>query len=143
MSFVLSLFGLCMVVTIGAVFEYTTAYKNLAFDIRHALMESGKIAATPIITYEYIPCDEDELEEEYCDLDGEKLIEIVYYMDQYEFFDELMRILRNGKKGNQDVIVELMYYTNNPFLAKVKVTTNVSGMFIKKVIEIEEVLIET
>ena len=143
MSFILTLFGLCMVVTIGSVFEYTTAYKNLSFDVRHALMESGKIAIVPIITYEYVNCDEDELEEYYCDYNGQKLIPIIEYMNRYEFFDELMKILKNNKKGSDDVKVELLYYTNNPFLAKVRVTTTLNGLFIRKVIEIEEVLIET
>ena len=143
MSFVLCVFGMCMVIAIGSVFEYTTAYKNLSFDVRHALMESGKIAITPIINYEFVPCDENELEEDYCDVDGEKIEIFIEYMDKYEFFDELMKVFKNTKKSNQDVLVELMYYTNNPFLAKVKVTTLLEGIFIKKEIVIEEVLIET
>lgn len=142
-GFCFAVFGICVVIAIGSVFEYTTVYKNLAFDARHALMESGKIAIIPEISYIYVDCEEDELEEDYCDIDGQKEIEIIEYMEEDEFFDELMRILRNTKKGNEEVEVDLLYYTNNPFLAKIRVTTTIHGWLMKRTIQIEEAVIET
>ena len=143
MCFTFLFFALAVIVTIGSVFEYTTTYKNLAFDVRHALMESSKEAIIPIITYEYIPCLKEELEEEYCDINGEKEIEIIQYKNEYEFFDILMDIFKQTKKHNQEVQVDLLYYTNNPFLARIKVTTHLKGLFMNKVISIEEAVIES
>ena len=142
LSFMLGVFGLSVIVGIGSVFEYTTTYKNLAFDVRHALMESGKVAIIPKVRYEYRDCPIEDLEEDFCDEDGQMLIEIVEYMQSDEFFEILMQQLRNTKNGNDEVMVELMYYTNAPFLARVRVSTNVEGLFMDNKITIEEALIQ-
>lgn len=142
LSIVLGIFSLSVVVCIGSVFEYTTTYKNLSFDVRHALMESGKEAIIPKVSYEYRDCPLEDLEEDYCDEDGQMLIEIVEYMQSDEFFEILMQQLRNTKNGNDEVMVELMYYSNAPFLARVRVSTMVEGLFMNNKITIEEALIQ-
>ncbi len=143
LGFALAMLALVVFVSIGSVFEYSSTYRNLSFDLRHAIMESGKEAIIPEINYVMVDCDEDELEEDYCDINGQKEIEEIIYMDQDEYFSLLLKYLGNTKKVKNKVHVELLYFTNHPFLAHVRVRTTLHGMFIEREIVLEEAVIET
>ena len=91
LGFGFALLAIVVFVSIGSVFEYTTTYKNLSYDLRHAIMESAKEAIIPKIEYVMVDCDEDELEEEYCDINGQKEVEEIVYMDSDEYFPILMK----------------------------------------------------
>ena len=141
-SFMIFIFGFMIIIVCGCVVEYTSAYKSIAFDLRHAIMESGKEAIIPRISYIDVPCVPSTENEDYCSADGYQTIEVIEYMEEEEYFQLLVDTLKKTKKHPQDTKVTLLYFENNPLVVHASLQSKVNGIFVHQPIEVDEALVQ-
>lgn len=144
LSFMAVLCGFVLLVSISIVFQYTTSYKNLSFELRNALIQAGEEAMIPKEVCESVACSEVEMEDPLFECSEEGMREECYlvYMEQEEFFDILLGHLRRLKRSGDRVQVKLKAFHNPPFMAKVELQMDLKGTFIKAPIIVEEVCLE-
>lgn len=137
--------GMVLFVSIAIVFQYTTVYKNLSFELRNGLVQAGEEALVPEVVCEMVACSQWEMEDPAFECNENGLREECedVYMDKDEFFEILLSHLSRLKRSSHQVSVYLHAYHNPPFLAKVSVKVNLFGSFIRVPILVEEVCIES
>jgi len=138
--------GIILFVSIAIIFQYTTVYKNLSFELRNALIQAGEEAMVPEEVCEMIACSVEEMEDAEsfgCNEEGFKEECVDVYMDEDEFFEVLVGHLERLKRTNQNVSITLHAYHNPPFIAKASVRVDLVGSFIKVPIMIEEICLES
>ncbi|MBE6114090.1 MAG: hypothetical protein E7191_03325 [Erysipelotrichaceae bacterium] len=146
LSFMAAIGGIILFVSIAIIFQYTTVYKNLSFELRNALIQAGEEAMVPEEVCEMIACSVEEMEDAEsfgCNEEGFKEECVDVYMDEDEFFEVLVGHLERLKRTNQNVSITLHAYHNPPFIAKASVRVDLVGSFIKVPIMIEEICLES
>ena len=143
-SFMVFLSGFILFVSISVVFQYTTTYKNLSFELRNALMSAGEEAMIPEEVCEMVACSESEREAPSFGCSEEGYIEecVDVYMEEDEFFGILLGHLKRLKRTSERVSVRLKAFHNPPFMAKAEVSVNLNSGFLRVPIVIEEVCLE-
>lgn len=143
-SFMVFLCGFVLFISISVIFQYTTTYKNVSFELRNALIAAGEEAMVPEEVCEWVACSESEKEDPLFGCNEEGMIEecVDVYMEEEEFFGILLGHLERLKRTSERVKVRLKAFHNPPFMAKVEAQVNLEGSFIKTPIVIEEVCLE-
>ena len=136
--------GFVLFISIAMVFQYSTAYKNLSFELRNALIQAGEEAMIPKEVCEMVACEVAREKDSSIECEEEEFVEMCedVYMSESEFFDVLLTHLKRLKRSSGRVLVKLKAYHNPPFMAKVEVSLNLLGGFMNVPIVIEDVCLE-
>ena len=146
LSFIAAISGIILFVAIAIIFQYTTIYKNLSFELRNALIQAGEEALVSEEVCELVSCSIEEMEDPEwygCDEEGMREECVDVYMDEEEFFYVLRGHLQRLKRVNLPVTIQLHAYENPPFAAKASVRVTLTGSFINVPIVIEEICLES